>query len=198
MPYDYTDAPPPPKIELIPAGTIATVSMHIDASGAGEDGMCKRSGKGDCEMLVVEFTVVDGEFKRRKFWQNFVLSGTTDGHEKAKEISLRTLKAIVDSAFNLQPNDISPEARARRTLSLRQFEGMTCMVKVGIEKGGLRNDGSGESYTDKNVLAAVITPDKREYRLVEQPPPFNGGPAASTSSAPPQSAPPIRRPGWAS
>jgi hypothetical protein len=52
MPYDYTDAPPPRDIELIPHGTIATVVLHIRAGNVGEDGKLKRSAKGDCEMLV--------------------------------------------------------------------------------------------------------------------------------------------------
>jgi len=71
------------------------------------------------------------------------------------------------------------------------------MGKIGIEKGRPKNDGTGENWSDKNILAAVITPDKKEWHPSEQPPPFNGGGAAS-SSTPPQSAPPIQRPGWAS
>ena len=56
MPFDYTDAPPP-SFDLIPDGTVATVSIHIRAGGVGEDGMLKRSANGDCEMLDLEFTV---------------------------------------------------------------------------------------------------------------------------------------------
>ena len=37
MPFDYTDAPPP-SFELIPDGTVATVSIHIRAGSVGEDG----------------------------------------------------------------------------------------------------------------------------------------------------------------
>ena len=65
---------------------------------------------------------------------------------------------------------------------------MTFMAEIGIEKG------SGD-YGDKNIVAAVITKDKKGWQPVEQPPPFNGGGRAATSSAP---APPVQRPGWAS
>jgi len=194
MAFDYTDAPPP-KFELIPHGTPATVSMHIRPGNAGEGGMLKRSTDGNSEMLDLEFTVLDGAYKGRKFWQNLILAGTTDGHAKAADISKGTLKAILDSALGLKPNDVSPEARAARTVELKQFEGMIFIAKIGIEKGGPKKDGG--FWDDKNVLAGVITPDKKEWHHVEQPPPFTGsgeGAAAPTPAAP---AAPVNRPSWA-
>jgi hypothetical protein len=65
MPFDYTDA-----IDLIPEDTVATISMRIRAGGVGEDGLLKRSKDGNCEMLDLEFTVLDGTYKGRKFWTN--------------------------------------------------------------------------------------------------------------------------------
>ena len=142
MPFDYSDAPPP-QFELIPHGTIATVVLHIRAGNAGEDGMLKRSKDGSCEMLDCEFAVTDGPFKGRKFWENWILEGTTSGHAKSIGINRGTLKAILDSALGLKPDDLSPQARAARTVSLRQFEGMTFIAKIGVEKGGLKKDSDG-------------------------------------------------------
>ena len=199
MPYYYTDAPPSRDIELIPYGTIATVVLHIRAGNVGEDGLLKRSKMGDCEMLDCEFVVLDGPHTNRKFWMNFILEGTTDGHAKAAEISRGTLRSILDSALGLKPDDAGPQARAARTVSLRQFDNMTFIAKIGIEKGRPKNDGTGENWPDKNIIAAVITPDKKEWHPVEQPPPFNGGNAQATASAASSgSALPIERPGWAS
>jgi len=199
MPYDYTDAPPP-QFELIPQDTVATVTMHIRAGGVGEDGMLKRSAKGDCEMLDCEFVVTDGACAKRKFWQYFVLEGTTDGHAEAAKISRGTLKAIIDGVLGLKPDDASAEARAARTVSVKWFDGKSFIAKIGIEKGG--PDGKGGVYNDKNRLAGVITPDKKEWHPVEQPPPFDGGGsaaggAAPPNAAPPSAAPPIQRPGSA-
>jgi len=191
MHYDYTDAPP--RFELIPQGTIATVSTHIRPGNAGEGGLLKRSKDGGCEMLDLEFTIVDGPFKGRKFWQNMVLAGTTDGHAKAADISRCTLKAILDSALGLKPDDVSPQARTARTVDIKQFEGMIFVARIGIEKGAAKNDGSSTFWDDKNNLDGVITPDKREWHPVEQLPPFD---AASPASAP--AAAPVARPGWAS
>ena len=136
MPYDYTDAPPPRDMELIPHGTIATLVLHIRPGGVGEDGMLTRTQKGDAEMLVCEFTLADGAYKGRKVFENLLLEGTTDGHAEAAKISRSKLRAILDSALGLKPDDISPQARAARTVSLKRFEGMTFPGKVGVEKGG--------------------------------------------------------------
>jgi hypothetical protein len=196
MPFDYTDAPPP-SFDLIPDGTVATVSTHIRPGNVGEDGMLKRNKAGDAEMLDLEFTVLDGTYKGRKFWNNLLLVGSTDGQKKMAAGNLGTLKAILDSALGLKPNDTSTEARTARTVSVKAFEGMCFIAKIGIEAGGAkdRNNPSGGNYPDKNVLAGVITPDKTDWHPVEQPPPFNGGGAGATAPTP--SAPPVERPGWA-
>ena len=195
MPYDYTNA----ALELIPHGTVATVTMYIQPGNVGEDGMCKRSSKGDCEMLSCEFVIVDGPYAKHKLWENMILAGTTDGHATAADISRRRLKQMLDSALGLKPDDTSPQARTARTVSLGQLQGLTFIAKIGIEKGTPKNNGSGESWPDKNILAAIITPDRQEWHPVTQPPPSNGGgEATSGSAAPSGSAPPITRPGWAS
>jgi hypothetical protein len=89
---------------------------------------------------------------------------------------------------------------------LKDFDGLMFIAKIGVEKGKPKNDGSGENYADKNILAAVITPDKADWHPVTQAPPFNGGgsngsaaaPASPSSpGAPPSSNPPITPPGWA-
>jgi len=79
MPFDYSNAPPPRDIELIPDGTVTTINIHLRPGGAGEGGLLKRSKDGSCEMLDVEFTLVDGLYKSRKFWNYFVVNGTTQG-----------------------------------------------------------------------------------------------------------------------
>jgi hypothetical protein len=196
MPYDYTDAPPPRDMELIPHGVIATCVLHIRPGGVGEDNMLTRTKAGDAEMLTCEFTVADGPHKGRKFWEYMILSGTTAGHAQAIDISRGTVKAIIDSALGLKPDDVSPQARAARTVGPKQLEGMTFIGKVGVEQGKPKNDGTGENWLDKNILAAVITPDKKEWHPVDQPPPFNGG--GATSAAPSSPTLPIERPGWAS
>jgi hypothetical protein len=134
-----------------------------------------------------------------------VLAGIDAGHAQAAEISRGMLRRILESARNIKPDDMSDQARARRTADLKDFDNIVFIVKIGIEKGGLRDDGSGERYADKNIIAAVITPDKRDWHPVEQPPPFSGGGAGATASAampttsasPAAPAPGVKKPDWA-
>jgi hypothetical protein len=200
MPYDYSTAPPPRDFELVPAGTVASVLMRIRAGGAGEDGLLKRSKDGACEMLDCEFVLIDGPYSRRKFWANLVLEGTTAGHAQAAEISRGVLRSILESACNIRPDDLSDQARTRRMASLKDFDNIPFIARIGIEKGKPKNDGSGDNYPDKNVLAGVITPDKKEWHPVEQPPPFNGGNVGAAASPPPSATPAsgITKPWWAS
>ena len=146
MPHDYTDAPPQ-RFEPIPHGTIAPCVLHLRPGGVGEDGMLKRSAKGDCEMLDAVLTVVDGPYKGRKIFEYWILAGTTDGHAESVKINHGTLRGILDSALGLKPDDASPQARAARTVSLKDFEGKTFIGKIGVEKGKPKNDGSGETGT---------------------------------------------------
>ena len=67
----------------IPDDTVATVQVTIRPGGAGEGGLLKRSKDGGCEMLDLEFVVVDGPHAKRKLWERMIVSGTTDGHAKA-------------------------------------------------------------------------------------------------------------------
>ena len=196
MAYDYTEVPPQ-REELIPPGTVAPVVLKIRAGGAGEGGLLKRSKNGDCEMLDLEFTVVNGPHVKRKFWENLILAGSNDGHAQASEISRRTLRAIIESARGIKPLDLSPQARQARTADLKDFDGLIFMARIGVEKGKPKNNGSGETWPDKNILAAVITPDRPDWHPVEQPKPFNGGGGGSGGPTPPSSTP-IARPPWAS
>jgi hypothetical protein len=193
MTYDYTDAPEQRGNELIPADTVATVQLTIRPGGAGEGGLLKRSQDGGCEMLDCELVVVDGPHMKRKLWERMIISGTTDGHAKAAEISRGKLRAILESARGIKPNDTSKEARKARTAELGDFDGLRFIVKIGIEKGRARNDGTGESYPDRNIIASVITPDRKDWHTVEQAPRPAGSVTGDTAIVAP-----ISKPAWAS
>lgn len=199
MAYDYSAAPEQRDgIELIPSGTTATVQLTIRPGNAGEGGLLKRSKDGGCEMLDCEFVVVDGPHAKRKFWENMVIEGTTSGHEQAAKISRGKLRAIIESARGIMPNDVSPEARQARTVELSDFNGLRFIAKIGVEKGGPKGN-SGEHYADKNILAGVITPDKKGWQAVAQAAQPTS-PVAGGASAPSTPAPvvPIAKPSWAS
>ena len=146
-------------------------------------------------MLDLELAVVDGPQAKRKLWERMVVAGTTDGHAKASDISHGKLRAIIESARGIKPGDMSPEARKGRTVEYSDFNGLRFIAKIGIEKGKPKNDGSGENYADRNVIAVVITPDRKDWHAVEQVPqsaaPVGGGAPVTSSSAS------ISKPSWA-
>jgi hypothetical protein len=182
---DYNEAGAQRSFEVIPDGTIVTVQMNIRYGDVGPDGILKRSANSQCEGLDAEFIVVDGEYAKRKFWSFMVLSGTTDGHEQAADITKRRLRAILESALGIKPEDVSEKAKTARNAEYADFDGMRFLCKLGIEPA---RDG----YKAKNIIAEVITPDRKEWHAVEQQPegpkPKKGGATAPT---------PITKPAWA-
>lgn len=158
--------------DLIPDNTVCTVVATLRPGGHGPGGWLKNSKDGSSLMADFEFTVEGGEHDRRKFWGNFVTEGQTEGQQKAAAITRSRLRAMLESAYGVQPGDDSPEAMAKRQVAGWQaFDGLKFCAKVGIEKGGLKDKTAGpdsERYTDKNTLKAAITPDEPDYIAVAQ------------------------------
>jgi|HubBroStandDraft_6_1064221.scaffolds.fasta_scaffold894187_2 hypothetical protein len=59
--------------------------------GDGEDGVLKRSKEGTSSYLDAEFILLEGKHSKMKFWQNFLLTGETDGQKQmvAKSQSIK-------------------------------------------------------------------------------------------------------------
>ena len=157
---DFNDAGQQQVGDLIPANTIAKVVATIRPGSSGQGGWLTRSNTSDVEYLNCEFTILEGPFAKRKFWQNMTVSGgklDERGQSKAWGITKATLRAMLDSAFGLDPDDDSPAARQKRmTQDWGAFNGLQFVAKVGIEKGK-------DNYADKNKLLFVMTRKNKEY-----------------------------------
>ena len=126
MSYDLNDAQPQmaPIGELIPDGTFAKVRLTIRPGGVNgatplDAGLLKASQSSDAKMLDCEFTVVDGPYARRKFWQSFTVAGgklDEKGQSIGWKISKSAFRAMVDSALGLNPKDETTAAKAKRVL----------------------------------------------------------------------------------
>ena len=90
---------------------------------------------------------------------------------------------------------MSEQAHKARTVELRDFDGLRFIARIAIEKGKPKNDGTGENYADRNVIAQIITPDKKGWTATEQAPLFEAGPGAGTAVTAPTT---ISKPAWAS
>lgn len=182
---------------IIPRGTIVPVHLTVRPGGAGDGGWLKVSKSGEVQMLDCEFTVLSGDYQRRKIFQYLTVqnAGETDGQKKATQITASMLRGILESARGIKPTDESEQAAAgRRATSYADFDGLRFWAVVGVEKGG-------DQYEDKNRLSAAVTPDRKEWTPLEQ----TGrqaslGPVPAGTSAPkaPQAAPAANRPAWAS
>ena len=178
----------------IPEDSIVPFRMTIrppkaDKQGATHELFCK-SGKGN-EYIDVEFEVPGGAYATRKVWQNFTLIGS----DTAAKISMRTLRAIVESARGIAPSDASPAAAAGRQLSdWADFNGMTFLAKVKCVVEQSQKDGN---YYVNNEFKKIITPDDEEYSKGEYisdkplpPIPAHGEPTQTAAPAAGWGAPP--------
>ncbi len=206
---DFNDAEAQQSgFNLIPKGTVVPVRMtikaggHYDASQGWNDGYPTQSNQTGAVYLAVEFVITSGEYAKRKVWSNIGLyspKGPT-----WTQMGRTFVRAALNSARNVLPQDNSPQAAAaRRIQGFADLDGLEFVVRIDIEK-----DSRGD---DRNVVKTAVEPDQPEYarimgvpsKLVHaspapvafaQPTPAqNTAPQASVQQRPPVSG----KPAWA-
>jgi hypothetical protein len=192
---DFNEAKPQRTFDVVPAGTIATLQLRVRPGNAGEGGWLRQSKNGDSEALDCEFIVVDGPHAKRKFWSLLTVSGTTEGHSQAAEISRSRLRGILESARSVRPDDNSEAAKqARQVRSYGEFDGLRFIGRIGVEP-------ARDNYPAKNTLLAAVTLDQQDWHLVEQVAKHGGAAAPAKTSAKPatpdQGTTKIAKPPWA-
>ncbi len=84
--------------------------------------------------LNCEFVVLEGPYDKRKFWGNLTVSGgkvNEDGSSIAGTITRATLRAILESARNVRPDDESDAAKRTRLVNgYGDFNGMEFWARV--------------------------------------------------------------------
>jgi len=171
MTFDMNDVAPQQAGDLIPDGTFAKVTMSIRKGGVDgmsevDRGLLKSSNQpgSDVRMVDAEFTVAEGPFARRKFWQNFTVQGgklDEQGQSLGWKISKSQFRAMIDSALGLNPDDMSEDAKAKRVLrGLADLDGITFVAKIQVEPN--RNP----AYKDANKLDHVVLPNAPEWQKV--------------------------------
>lgn len=129
---------------------------------------------GGLNMAWIEFTVISGEYEGVHWRENWMLPAPmqnatmTEGQTKACAISYSKMKAIVDAHRNIDPTDMSAQARAKRTLgSLMDMNGMTFPASLGLDKGreGTDKNGNKRIYFN-NLVGTIVTPDRKDYRML--------------------------------
>lgn len=204
---DFNDADQQQGFDLIPKGTIVPVRMTIKPGGFDDPaqgwtgGYATESFETGSVYLAAEFVVTGGVHAKRKMWSNIGLhsrKGPTWG-----QMGRSFIRAALNSARNVHPNDNSPAATAaRRIQGFHELDGLEFLARVDIEK-----DAKGG---DRNVVKIAVEPDHPEYarHMGVAPKPQSGGasgaPAAASAPSYPaaapaaQSRPPMTgKPAWA-
>jgi hypothetical protein len=150
------------EFDLIPQDSICVLAIKVRGGGAGPDGALRRSKDGKSEGLDLELTVTDGEYVKRKLWVLLTLQGETEGHAEAGRIAATVLRAVLESARGVRPDDQSEAAKQQRCLtSYLELDGLRFIGRVGVVP-------AKNGYDAKNKLASVITPDMKAWRKPDQ------------------------------
>jgi hypothetical protein len=178
--FDFNTAGEQRSFDVIPANTICTLQLTVRPGGVGDDGWLTRSTDGASEGLDCECVVVAPEqYAKRRLWQRYTLHGTTPGHDEAGKISRNTLRAILESARGIKPEDKSEAAQnARKVTSWADFDQIRFVARLGVRPP---KDG----YPAKNTILDVITPERQAWAKPEQiDKPVNGAAPQAPATTP--------------
>lgn len=193
--FDFNSADDQNSFDLIPKGTLVHVRMTIRPGGYDDPiqgwtgGYATRNDNTGSVYLNGEFVVLNGPYTRRKLWSLIGLH-SPKGPEWAN-MGRTFIKAILNSARGVHPNDNSPAAQnARRISGFADLDGIEFLGRVDWEK-----DLNGQ---DKSVVKAAVTPDHKEYAALMGAAPRPAIPASGGAYAQATGRDPLPgRPSWA-
>jgi hypothetical protein len=196
--FDFNDAGEQRSFGVIPVNTICILQLAIRPGGGRDDGWLTEASDHASQGVDCEFTVVEGEYAARKLWQRFTTEGTTPGHAEAGRYTRNTIRAMIESARGIRPDDASDEAKAKRIVSgWGDLNGLRFMARLGVKP-------AQGNYQAKNTILEIVTPERVGWKPIDQPPlgaPINGGGSANVAANQPASSQPpanaISRPDWA-
>jgi hypothetical protein len=148
--------------------------LEIQPGNAGDGGWLK-AAKTNLRLLMLATvnTVVAGDHTKRKVWDYTSVDfdesehpdlpvlerDKLDGYRESVRIGRNKIRAMIDSALGLMPNDHSEEAEAARDAALESWEkldGLTFWAQT-------RNLPASNGYKPKTVIDYIITPDLPDY-----------------------------------
>ncbi len=179
-----------PQGEPIPENTVAPVIMALREL---------KTGKSGAQGLDVEYTVTAGPFKNRKAWGWIGIAGNgSEGHNTMVRISHAALRAMLESAYGIDPSDDKAAAmEARRINEWEDLDGLEFVARFSVEAAKDYVDqrtGETKQGKAKNTLRAV-TPDDQDYAGFT--PAKKGKAVSKANGTPAVSAPAGNRPAWA-
>jgi hypothetical protein len=188
---DFNDARQ--NSNLIPKGTIARVRLTIRPGGFNDPaqgwtgGYAKRGASG-AVYLDVEYTVLEGQYAKRKIWSMIGLyspKGPDWGN-----MGRGFMRGMLNSSRGLSDKDNSPEAQnARRIASFADIDGLEVVARIDV--------GTDSNGQDKNDIRQALTRDHKEYAAVVGSMTGGGMAPMGYSPAQPAYAVPAQQPAYA-
>jgi len=151
--------------DLIPAGTIAKISLTVRPGGAGPEGWLTKSKTSPALYLNTEAVILEGPHARRRIYTRIGFKGKSlneRGEDNYANRGRAMIRGILESARGIKASDASDTAKAARKIrSLGELSGVDLVVKIGIEKDNDKPEDPG-----RNTLKAAIGPDHSAYLKV--------------------------------
>jgi hypothetical protein len=190
---------PIPKGILVPVRMTIKPGGHDNPAQGWTGGYATESFDTGAVYLACEFVVTGGPFAKRKMWSNIGLhspKGPTWG-----QMGRSFIRAVLNSARNIHPDDASPQAvAARRIHSFAELDGIEFVARVDVEK-----DVKGD---DRNIVKLAIEPDHKDYAALvasvtkgggdgHSGAPAQPGPPSGSAARTPPATPATGKPSWA-
>jgi hypothetical protein len=175
---NFNDAETQTSYDVIPAKTLAKVRMTLKPGGVDNaylgwtGGYATRNLETGSAYLSAEFVILEGPFAKRKVWSLIGLH-SEKGPDWAN-MGRAFVRAILNSARGIQPQDQSPQAQQARCIQgFADLDGIEFAARIDVEK----DQRSGE---DRNIIRVVIEPNHKDYPVLMA----GGGatPAAATTT----------------
>jgi hypothetical protein len=147
--------------------------LEILPGNAGPDGILKVAKNMRQLMLATVSTIVSGEHAKRKVWDYITvdLDESNDpnlppltpdklsGLRASVRIGRNKLRAIIDSALGLVPNDHDEATEAKRDAALESWHQLNGLVYWAETKTKPGENG----YGPRTVIDFIVTPDSPNY-----------------------------------
>jgi hypothetical protein len=190
MAINYADAEDQQSRDLFPGG-VYPLKAEVILGGHGEDGTLTLASSKRSLHLALVCTVNEGEHRGRKVWDNVTVAlaennslpplepGKLNKLQTAVRIGRARIKALLNSARGLDPNDKSEATEAKRAIeSHDDLTGMIFWAEISEEPA---RDG----YAARNKIERIVEPCDADY-----PKAAKTQPAASAAIAlPPRKSP---------
>ena len=151
----------------IPRKSRVHVQLEIVYPEADRQGSQPGLTRGKMDYLNTIMHVTRGSYAGRTIYHNFNLAGaTTKGQQTAINISMSQIRAMIEAARGIRPDDASPQATQGRIINAwTDLNGITFFCEVGYKES--RPSQDGKIYTN-NTMERVITVDDPDYAQLVQ------------------------------